>query len=524
MDKKKTKVNKNFTKLTHKGVSLIVLIVTIIVIVILAATVILTLSKNNPIESAREARFKEDIRMFQDELNMYIASEYTKLQGQRDKKITALEYTEKGDKNSVYTYLSSFTKKYENKIGIKEDEIVYVGLDEKEREWLINSGIYMAKKITVHYKDGYGNSLKESEEYPMLDVKYHFEAPEIEGYMALNEIEEGITSGDKEITFEYCMISNDLAFIGLDSSGNETEEESDIVAYTVSGIGGCNNPYLAIPREHNGKAVTQIKGNAFYKNYNIKKVVIPESITSVEDRAFHECSNLIQANVNANKLGAQTFYKCSSLEKVTIEKNVPSCGSSTFLWCNKLNDLTILSEMLNINNDILGTGSALKEIKINEDNGKYKSVNGIVYSKDGTTIYAYPTGKEGDTYEFSSNIKTVGEYAFNGCKIKYIDIPESVTSVEDRAFQGCSNLIQANVNANKLGAQTFYKCSSLEKVTIGENLSSWGGSIFLGCNKLTSINYKGSIAMWNNTLGKPNWKYGNSSIKTIYCNDGEINL
>ena len=135
MDKKQIKLNKDFTKLTHKGVSLIVLIVTIIVIVILAATVILTLSKNNPIESAREARFKEDVRTFQDELNMVIAKEYTSLQGQRDKKITALEYIEKGDKNSVYTYLSSFTKKYENKIGIKEDEIVYVGFDEKEREW-----------------------------------------------------------------------------------------------------------------------------------------------------------------------------------------------------------------------------------------------------------------------------------------------------------------------------------------------------------------------------------------------------
>ena len=289
MDNKKTKVNKNFTKLTHKGVSLIVLIVTIIVIVILAATVILTISKNNPIESAREARFKEDIRMFQDELNMYIASEYTKLQGQRDEKITALEYTKKGDKNSVYTYLSSFTKKYENKIAIKEDEIVYVGLDEKEREWLINSGIYMAKKITVHYKDGYGNNLKEREEYPMLDVKYHFEAPEIEGYMALNEIEEGITSGDKEITFEYCMISNDLAFIGLDSSGNETSIESDIVAYTVSGIGECNNPYLAIPREHNGKDVTQIKESAFSGNSTIRKLIILDSLDAIGRNAFYNC-------------------------------------------------------------------------------------------------------------------------------------------------------------------------------------------------------------------------------------------
>ena len=524
MDKKKIKVNKNFTKLTHKGVSLIVLIVTIIVIVILAVTVILTLSKNNPIESAREARFKEDIRMFQDELNMYIASEYTKLQGQRDEKITALEYTEKGDKNSVYTYLSSFTKKYENKIGIKEDEIIYVGFDEKEREWLINSGIYMAKKITVHYKDGYGNSLKESEEYPMLDVKYHFEAPEIEGYMALNEIEEGITSGDKEITFEYCMISNDLAFIGLDSSGNETSVESDIVAYTVSGIGQCNNPYLAIPRENNGKAVTEIKLNAFSGNKSIKKLVIPESVTNVGNGAFDRCSNLTQANVNANKLGDVVFYGCGNLEKVIIGKNVSSWGVNIFAVSNKLNDLTILSETLNINNNKLGKCSLLKEIKINEDNNKYKSVDGIVYSKDGTTIYAYPTGKEGDTYEFSSNIKTVGECAFSGCKIIYIDIPESVINVGNGAFDRCSNLTQANVNANKLGDVVFYGCGNLEKVIIGKNVSSWGGGIFAVSNKLTSINYSGSITEFNNNLNKNIWKMGNSSIKTIYCNDGEINL
>ena len=51
-----------------QGISLIVLIVTIIVIIILAAAVILTLSKNNPIESAREAKFKEDVRSFKDDL------------------------------------------------------------------------------------------------------------------------------------------------------------------------------------------------------------------------------------------------------------------------------------------------------------------------------------------------------------------------------------------------------------------------------------------------------------------------
>ena len=57
-------------------------------IIILAAAVILTISKNNPVENAKEATFKEDVRTFQDELAMTISKEYIDLQWQRDEKIT----------------------------------------------------------------------------------------------------------------------------------------------------------------------------------------------------------------------------------------------------------------------------------------------------------------------------------------------------------------------------------------------------------------------------------------------------
>ena len=120
-----------------RGISLIVLIVTIIVIIILAAVVILTLSKNNPIDSSKEATFKEDVRTFQDELAMYIAKDYTNKAGQRDEKITATNYNPVGDPASVYTYIPSFSKKYEGKFVIKNDELKY---DEEtvvgnEKEW-----------------------------------------------------------------------------------------------------------------------------------------------------------------------------------------------------------------------------------------------------------------------------------------------------------------------------------------------------------------------------------------------------
>ena len=134
--KEKSELNKNFTKLTQKrGISLIVLIVTIIVIIILAAAVILTVGKNNPVESAREATFKEDVQTFRDDLALSISKDYTAQAGQRDYKFSATDF------DKIKGYIPSFTKKYENKFVIVNDELKYVGEEEKEVNWSKDLGV-----------------------------------------------------------------------------------------------------------------------------------------------------------------------------------------------------------------------------------------------------------------------------------------------------------------------------------------------------------------------------------------------
>ena len=153
MEVRKTELNKKFTKLTQKrGISLIVLIVTIIVIIILAAAVILTVGKNNPVESAREATFKEDLRSFQDDLALSISKDYTAKAGQMDNKFNADKYTTEGEEDSVYTYIPSFTKKYEGKFAIVNDEIKYVGDEEKEVTWSKDLGVKTKPVVPADWK------------------------------------------------------------------------------------------------------------------------------------------------------------------------------------------------------------------------------------------------------------------------------------------------------------------------------------------------------------------------------------
>ena len=125
----KEKQKNNFTKLTHKkGISLIVLIVTIIVIIILAAVVILTITKNNPVSSAKEATFKEDVTAMQDELSMYLSKKYTDNPTSFDKSSVNLS----GD--SMVTELPS-TKKYKDKVSVINGKLVWAGEPENNIEY-----------------------------------------------------------------------------------------------------------------------------------------------------------------------------------------------------------------------------------------------------------------------------------------------------------------------------------------------------------------------------------------------------
>jgi Tfp pilus assembly protein PilE len=159
--KEKTDVNKNFTKLTHKrGISLIVLIVTIIVIIILAAAVILTITKNNPVSSAKEATFKEDMANIQDELSMYISKKYTDDPLSFEKSSVNLS----GD--SMVTELPS-TKKYKDKVSVVEGNLVVKN----------NSKVNSDEKKWFNEVIGNTSNVKEEWQDTISEVKYGVPIP-----------------------------------------------------------------------------------------------------------------------------------------------------------------------------------------------------------------------------------------------------------------------------------------------------------------------------------------------------------
>ena len=221
----KIKQKDNFTKLTQKrGISLIVLIVTIIVIIILAAAVILTITKNNPVSSAKEATFKEDMANIQDELSMYISKKYTDDPLSFEKSSVNLS----GD--SMVTELPS-TKKYKDKVSVNKGNLILNKrkVNSEEKKW---------------FNDVIGNTSNVKEEWQdtIASVKYGVPIPIGFTYKEGTKDTGLVIKDDNDNEFVWVPATEstyvkDTSFPGDTPTGDDTlpkgitDETADVVKY-----------------------------------------------------------------------------------------------------------------------------------------------------------------------------------------------------------------------------------------------------------------------------------------------------
>jgi hypothetical protein len=122
-------------------------------------------------------------------------------------------------------------------------------------------------------------------------------------------------------------------------------------------------------------------------------------------------------------------------------------------------------------------------------NPAYSSENGVLFDKSQTTLIQCPGGKAG-SYTIPNSVNTIGDIAFDGCtSLTNVTIGTNVTNIGDWAFQYCTNLtsVAIGTNVTRIGNYAFYYCSSLINVTIPNSVTGIGNYAFVGCSSLTSI-------------------------------------
>ena len=106
-------------------------------------------------------------------------------------------------------------------------------------------------------------------------------------------------------------------------------------------------------------------------------------------------------------------------------------------------------------------------------------------------------------FEDAVRLKKIGRYSFADCTslTGEVVIPESVTTMQISAFQGCSSLESVVINAgiSTVYNQTFYKCTSLSSVTLNDNITTIREYAFADCPNLTYLAIPESVTQIYNS-------------------------
>lgn len=133
---------------------------------------------------------------------------------------------------------------------------------------------------------------------------------------------------------------------------------------------------------------------------------------------------------------------------------------------------------------------------VTSGNPYLKSVNGVLYSKDGTLLIKCPTEKQG-SFTVPSTVRKIAACAFEDCtKLTHITVPDSVTSIGPEAFRNCSLLRSVRLSnyVKTIPESAFNKCSSLVKTNIPATCEKILSSAFNNCQSLKSISLPDSVS------------------------------
>ncbi len=245
----------------------------------------------------------------------------------------------------------------------------------------------------------------------------------------------------------------------------KTDEDSGITVAEITGYKGLSA--VKIPAKIGKYKVKSIGPRAFRNKKNIKSVVLGPNVKEINESAFSDCINLKKINLrNVEFIGQNAFRNCSSLETVKIPSSLIGVTGDAFSGCKKL-----------------------IKFKVGQGNYYYESIGGVLIRKGAPHIVAFPQAK-GTSYVVPDGIKGIGAGAFKDNKtIRKIVIKKDVQTIEENAFDGCSNLVNVKMgnNVTQIQAQAFRECRKLYSVKFSKLLTSIDEEAFLGCKKLKTI-------------------------------------
>ena len=275
--------------------------------------------------------------------------------------------------------------------------------------------------------------------------------------------------------------------------------------------------------EFTGDNLTSIGSYAFYDNLALEELNLSGDNVSIGDNAFNNCNKLKTVNLKSGiksigsyafrdctvlddiklcseleTIGAYAFYNCGNLQSIEIPDNVTKIDNNTFENCSSLKSVSIGKSCTTISATAFNNATKLEKITVSADNEKYSSVDGALLNKEKTSIILYPKSKSGE-FVIPDTVTSIADRAFSSCpNLTKITIGANVESVGAYAFSSCSALTDvvfkdSTIKKKVIGLYAFYNCQALSNVDFGNAVTSIGSFAFMIDKSLESIEFPDSL-------------------------------
>ena len=203
---------------------------------------------------------------------------------------------------------------------------------------------------------------------------------------------------------------------------------------------------------------------------------------------FEDCKQMISIKLpsNAVKIEGGAFKGCKSLKRLDIPVSCIEVESMILSSCANLEEVNLSDAVQKFPGLAVYSCNNLMKINASENNPYFKSVDGVLFSKDGKILVRYPMGKNDVAYTIPDGVVTIGKEAFDYAKIASITIPNTVTTIESSAFENCKNILTLAIpnSVTTIGSSAFTGCSKLDNVTMSSEVTSIESFTFGGCQNL----------------------------------------
>ena len=230
----------------------------------------------------------------------------------------------------------------------------------------------------------------------------------------------------------------------------------------------------------------------------LETLVLPKGITSTLIKGEYESGITDSQKLTTLVLPkglkrVRNFSNCPHLTNLVLPKSVKKIDDFAFAGCTNITKIHIPASVKEMNGTCFANCN-LQAYEVADNNPYFTVIDGVIYSKDLTTLVAFPSAYPHKHFSVPKGTKVIGYGAFMDSRIETIHLPDGLKVIETWAFQGSKiKSFEMPDSVTKIDELLFRFCTELEHLKLSKSLTELPAQLISSCSKLKVLDIPASV-------------------------------